>query len=208
MSKITYTNKVDLYEDTSIADINKVKASDMNEIKTVVNNNDDTTTNNTNAIGTLSELTTTNKNNLVDAINEVNTKHIASISCNTFTSKDKKTYVPADNFILLGSKLTIANNKIIVGSGVSRVKVSGNAIFNTSNTNYTMNVEIDLHVNQIEVKRTINYAGVTRYAFCSFSETIINVTEGDEIQLQVWNNSAANYSIDGKGTWLTVEVIE
>ena len=47
MSKITYTNKVDLYEDTSIADINKVKASDMNEIKTVVNNNDDTTTNNT-----------------------------------------------------------------------------------------------------------------------------------------------------------------
>ena len=65
MSKITYTNKVDLYEDTSIADIHKVKASDMNEIKTVVNNNDDTTTNNTNAIGTLSDLSTTNKDNLV-----------------------------------------------------------------------------------------------------------------------------------------------
>ena len=208
MSKITYTNKVDLYEDTSIADINKVKARDMNEIKTVVNNNDDTTANNTNAIGNLNELNTTNKDNLVNAINEVNTKHIASISCNTFTSADKKTYIPADNFILLGSKLTIANNKIIVGSGVSKVKVSGNAIFNTSNTNYTMNVEIDLHVNQIEVKRSINYAGVTRYAFCSFSEVIINVAEGDEIQLQVWNNSAGNYSIDGKGTWLTVEVIE
>ena len=36
---ITYTNKVDLYTDSSIADINKVKASDMNEIKSVVNNN-------------------------------------------------------------------------------------------------------------------------------------------------------------------------
>lgn len=36
---ITYTNKVDLYTDSSIADINKVKASDMNEIKGVVNNN-------------------------------------------------------------------------------------------------------------------------------------------------------------------------
>ena len=72
MSKITYTNKVDLYEDTSIADINKVKASDMNEIKTVVNNNDNNTTTNTNAIGTLTDLTTTNKDNLVNAINEVN----------------------------------------------------------------------------------------------------------------------------------------
>ena len=80
MSKITYTNKVDLYEDTSIADINKVKASDMNEIKTVVNNNDNTTTNNTNAIGTLSDLTTTNKDNLVNAINELSVNYIMDTS--------------------------------------------------------------------------------------------------------------------------------
>lgn len=41
MSKITYANKVALYENSDIADINKVKADDMNEIKTCVNNNDD-----------------------------------------------------------------------------------------------------------------------------------------------------------------------
>ena len=41
MSKITYTDKVPLYENTDIADINKVKADDMNEIKNVVNANDD-----------------------------------------------------------------------------------------------------------------------------------------------------------------------
>ena len=76
MSKITYTNKVDLYEDTSIADINKVKASDMNEIKTVVNNNDNNTTANTNAIGTLAGLSTTNKDNLVNAINELSVDYI------------------------------------------------------------------------------------------------------------------------------------
>ncbi len=35
---ITYTNKVDL-NTTAVADINKVNASDLNEIKTVVNNN-------------------------------------------------------------------------------------------------------------------------------------------------------------------------
>ena len=37
MSKITYADKVPLYENTDIADINKVKADDMNEIKNVVN---------------------------------------------------------------------------------------------------------------------------------------------------------------------------
>ena len=41
MSKITYTNKVALNENSDIADINKVKADDMNEIKACVNNNDD-----------------------------------------------------------------------------------------------------------------------------------------------------------------------
>lgn len=37
MAKITYANKVALNENPSIADINKVNAADMNEIKTVVN---------------------------------------------------------------------------------------------------------------------------------------------------------------------------
>ena len=41
MAKITYTNKVALNELPSIADINKVKAGDMNEIKSVVNENAD-----------------------------------------------------------------------------------------------------------------------------------------------------------------------
>lgn len=44
ISKITYTNKQDL-STTSVADANKVKASDLNEIKTVVNNNADELTN-------------------------------------------------------------------------------------------------------------------------------------------------------------------
>lgn len=42
MSKITYANKTALNENTGVADANKVNASDMNEIKTVVNANDDT----------------------------------------------------------------------------------------------------------------------------------------------------------------------
>lgn len=72
MAKITYEDKVTLHENGSIPDINKVKADDMNEIKNVVNENDDNIATNTNAIGTLSNLTTTSKTNLVSAINEVN----------------------------------------------------------------------------------------------------------------------------------------
>ena len=64
MAKRTYENKVALNANSDIADINKVNASDLNEIKNVVNENDDN-------MGLLSNLTTPNKNNLVGAINSV-----------------------------------------------------------------------------------------------------------------------------------------
>ena len=72
MAKITYENKVALNVNSDIADVNKCNATDLNEIKQVVNENDDNTTNISNAIGTLSNLNTASKNNLVSAINEVN----------------------------------------------------------------------------------------------------------------------------------------
>lgn len=95
MSKITYADKQTLNENTSIADINKVKASDLNEIKTVVNQNDDNTTTNTTEINTvksdietietnistintnigdLNNLETTDKSSVVNSINEINNR--------------------------------------------------------------------------------------------------------------------------------------
>lgn len=66
MSKITYDDKIDLHVDSSIANINKVSASDMNEIKTAVNDNADD-------IGDISTLTTTDKTSVVNAVNELDT---------------------------------------------------------------------------------------------------------------------------------------
>ena len=81
MSKITYANKQALNENTSIADINKVKASDLNEIKAVVNQNDDNTATNTTEISTitknigdLNNLETTDKSSVVNAINEIDNR--------------------------------------------------------------------------------------------------------------------------------------
>lgn len=69
MSKITYDDKIDLHVDSSIANINKVSASDMNEIKTAVNDNADD-------IGDISTLTTTDKTSVVNAVNELETNKL------------------------------------------------------------------------------------------------------------------------------------
>ena len=64
MSKITYTDKVTLNENPNVADVNKVKADDLNEIKNVVNANDDN-------VGDLADLKTHDVSNIVNAINEL-----------------------------------------------------------------------------------------------------------------------------------------
>lgn len=71
MAKIQFEDKVALNENTSIPDVNKCKATDMNEIKTVVNGNDD-------LVGDLSTLNTTNKSSIVEAINEVYQNNVYS----------------------------------------------------------------------------------------------------------------------------------
>lgn len=69
MSKITYTDKVALNINQDVADVNKCNATDLNEIKQVVNENDD-------LVGILENLTTQDKTSIVNAINEVNQNDI------------------------------------------------------------------------------------------------------------------------------------
>ena len=67
MAKLTYDDKIQMNENANIPAVNKGRAVDWNEIKTVVNTNDDN-------VGNLSNLNTTEKSNLVGAVNEVNSK--------------------------------------------------------------------------------------------------------------------------------------
>lgn len=87
MAKITYENKVALNVNSDIANVNKCNATDLNEIKEVVNTNDDNTTNNSNAIGNLSNLNTISKDNLVSAINEVDNNDILKGTYSTNETK-------------------------------------------------------------------------------------------------------------------------
>lgn len=66
MQSISYTDKTALNQNSSISDVNKCNASDLNQIKTVVNAN-------ATECGDASSLNTTSKTSLVSAINEVNT---------------------------------------------------------------------------------------------------------------------------------------
>lgn len=65
MQTISYTNKTALNINSDISDVNKCNASDLNQIKSVVNAN-------ASECGNASDLNTTDKTSLVDAINEVN----------------------------------------------------------------------------------------------------------------------------------------
>lgn len=65
INTISYTNKSDINTTTTPVQ-NKVSASDMNEIKSVVNAN-------ATLMGDLTTLSTTDKSSIVGAINEVNT---------------------------------------------------------------------------------------------------------------------------------------
>ena len=66
INTITFTDKQQLNANPSVADINKVQATDMNEIKSVVNDN-------ANLMGDLTELPTTDKTSIVNSITEINT---------------------------------------------------------------------------------------------------------------------------------------
>ena len=135
-------------------------------------------------------------------------KNIITARPTTYTSSAKQSIMPMNNKIIIGNKLSVENNAIVIGSGVSKVKVSANGQFVNQSTTYNMNVEINIMVNDSNEHVAINYFGTSRYATASISDFVMNVKEGDKIQLRLWNNAAANYEVRYSGTWLTIEVIE
>lgn len=144
MSKITYTDKVALNINQDVADVNKCNATDLNEIKQVVNENDDN-------VGLLSNLNTTDKSSMVNAINEVvaNTKvSIAKITTNgsgDYTSQAKVTGIWVNDFSIgdivaeaSNSRIKITNTEILETGGIlggHNSSWSGIYVFESTNLN-------------------------------------------------------------------------
>lgn len=108
MAQITYADKSTMNSNSSIPAINKCQASDMNEIKSVVNSN------------------YTELRNAIDDINIISVGLTANTNINVSATW---TYynVPLNTTIVsIGNKLTFnsSTHRVIVGDGVSYVKVS------------------------------------------------------------------------------------
>lgn len=128
MSEITYDDKVDLQVATNIANINKVTASDMNEIKNVVNGNAD-------EVGDITTLTTTDKTSVVNAVNELNApEKWVSVGATAPTDGRRVWFEYSRN--ILPENLYVAtrtlNGITYTNNGNGTISFSGTATANTS----------------------------------------------------------------------------
>ena len=92
------------------------------------NSADGKATTNANSIGDITDLETTVKTDLVSAINELNKKNIITIGLSSdYTTPTANTLLQVTGWSSLdtiGNKLSLSNNQIVIGSGISKVKVS------------------------------------------------------------------------------------
>ena len=105
-----------------------------------------------------------------------------------------------------GSKLTYRNGEIVIGAGVKKVRVNANVMntgpigthtFAISQNNVMMATIYPYHVN------------ATAYDSASITSKILEVNEGDTIQLKIGANVTGTFKVGAKPyTWLTVEVVE
>lgn len=193
-------------------------ASQGAALKDQVDANSATCIANSNNIGTLANLTTTTKTDLVSAINEVNGKNIMTVYLAAdYTMANTSTAYDMLNTAVLsssGSKLTFSNGKIVVGAGVSKVKVSYTAK-SVSQANATRTFTYlmqDISGTATAVSQEGHWYGGTGWQVVNtYGPIILDVNQGDAFYLRCYgykNNYIAGAASTFKPTLLTVEVVE
>lgn len=149
-----------------------------------------------------------NSTNLNDNFNELDTKTNPQIITAELSSNFTKTIndyeiIPFNRSVLVGTKLSIDNNGIKVGSGVSKVKISSKATFNslTSGTKW-------LTIYKNNEASIPNIATFSSRATIYSTETVITVSEDDVIYAKVNGTSGDVIRGGGGYTNITVEVVE
>lgn len=200
MAKIQYENKEQLNVNETIPAKNKCMANDMNEIKNVVNENDD-------LVGDLSTLETIEKSSVVGALNELYNnmqKHMISASFTTDIEPTPQQYVELSNWNVvetMGNKLSIKNGKIVVGAGVSKIKISG--ILGVHDTTNQL-IYIYGRKNGVNIPMPWVVNAVLDYQSMIYNN-LISVQEGDIISISVYGEEA--YTIEYKKSLFIFEVV-
>lgn len=160
-------------------------------------------------IGTLSNLTTTDKTSVVNAINELNGRNIltATISSDVTLSSTSDTAVDLVLSNSIGSKLSVSNGKVVIGSGVSKVLISGKANFNTLTSSATQRyLKIKKNNTEILVSRISSPSNTNGLTF-PITPNLIDVSSGDTISISAQGVSGDVLRATNVWTYITIEVV-
>ena len=165
-----------------------------------------------NEIGTLSSLSTTNKGNLVGAINEIKTENnhkgdlITTALSGDFTlSANGYSTLPLTLVLYKkGSSLSVnTSGEIVIGAGINSIGISGQAYYYTGTTG---GKTVQILKNNSVLSRS-QLQNVSQYTMVVTSRMVINVSEGDVIDMQFSGKSGDLIKAYNFGTYLSVEVI-
>lgn len=153
-----------------------------------------------------------NLNQLQTNIENAIKKHIvtAILTSNWTQNTNNAVIIPFNKTSIIGTKLTYntSDNSIIIGNGVSKILVSANAVVNAINSNVGDLIELDIIKNNSISNPIAVGVRTNNWLSLGAGNVLIDVQEGDKIQLQVWNNTTKGISIYQNSCYLTVEVIE
>ena len=154
------------------------------------------------------ETAVTNLQNQITALSEKNI--IMAFVQNNITVTGDSGYVyqdiPLITKIVIGNKLTFSENKIFIGAGVSKIKVSAIIHFRADTTDGQRYLIIKHGVyNSAVIGLTMHYGNSG--SLC-IPDNIIDVNEGDTISLSFTCYADDIIYADSDGTYITVEVIE
>lgn len=123
-----------------------------------------------------------------------------------YTLKESETYetMPFTGQTKAGSKLTLSNNGVLIGAGVTKAKVSGT--FEIGVEGGASNKYGSIFLNDSQVHRCYRYAD--KKSVFSLTPRIISVSEGDLITFRIYGMAGDVLSGSYQTTQLTVEVVE
>lgn len=109
----------------------------------------------------------------------------------------------------VGDKLTVEGTAITVGSGVSKVKVTGNLRVKNNVETSEMVVNVYIYKNDAVVVAGRNILGASEASIIAIPPKLLSVAEGDTLQLGFYKNNTNSLTTEqNDSSYLTVEVVE
>ena len=183
--RISYSDKVAINTNSNVADINKCNASDLNEIKNVVNTN------------------ATSLENLETEVNEKGFICCTMNSAQTITTTGE-TNVRFDKIISQkGTDFTLSNYQITCNFD-GFIEVSGQIQYSNAGNTGTRNLSI--YNNSTIITRSLNAAFTSGGNKSAIAGTvIIPVSEGDIIKMSTYAVKEDTLNPAGNGTHITIK---